>query len=304
MKKTLVSLGLAAMMVISTVTTAFAYEHIEITEKESVMTIGGQKPTLTLGYTDDFFSKKEVYQYDVYLMGRDTLTASDIQIEGDWNVMVLDSSVDLEGVYYEWTGQSLKIPGFNGYDREVTLELSKTVGDTNVRTFYNFMANPGAAAITAYGLQNLIDLDAHTMTGATVETYFPVRGTDYYVKDGDTSGTLLTYNWNTGVFTKVGKNLDMSKVEIKNEAVYIKDGDFNAALSNNIATAADKGVGFWASNDKGWWIQYNDGSYLTNAWYQSPASGLWYYMGADGYMLTNTTTPDGYCVNVDGVWAQ
>ena len=34
------------------------------------------------------------------------------------------------------------------------------------------------------------------------------------------------------------------------------------------------------------------------------ASSLWYYMGADGYMLTDTTTPDGYYVNADGVWVQ
>lgn len=60
----------------------------------------------------------------------------------------------------------------------------------------------------------------------------------------------------------------------------------------------------WASDSKGWWIQYSDGTYLTNAWYQSPESGLWYYMGADGYMLTDTTTPDGHYVNSDGVWIQ
>ena len=60
----------------------------------------------------------------------------------------------------------------------------------------------------------------------------------------------------------------------------------------------------WASDSKGWWIQYSDGTYLTNSWYQSPESGLYYYMGADGYMLTNTTTPDGYTVNEDGVWVQ
>ncbi len=44
----------------------------------------------------------------------------------------------------------------------------------------------------------------------------------------------------------------------------------------------------WKSNDKGWWVEYPDGTYLTNAWYQSPESGLWYYMGADGYMLADT----------------
>lgn len=65
--------------------------------------------------------------------------------------------------------------------------------------------------------------------------------------------------------------------------------------------AADNQTGEWRSDANGWWIAYPDGSYLTNGWYQSPTSGLWYYMGADGYMLTNATTPDGYYVNADGV---
>jgi len=58
----------------------------------------------------------------------------------------------------------------------------------------------------------------------------------------------------------------------------------------------------WIQDEQGWRILNTDGTYLINVWYQSPASGLWYYMGADGYMLTNTTTPDGYKVNADGVW--
>ncbi len=62
--------------------------------------------------------------------------------------------------------------------------------------------------------------------------------------------------------------------------------------------------GDWASDNKGWWIQYPDGTYMVNDWYQSPASGLWYYMGADGYMLTDTVTPDGFYVNAEGVWVQ
>ena len=61
---------------------------------------------------------------------------------------------------------------------------------------------------------------------------------------------------------------------------------------------------YWRQDGKGWWLERIDGSYLTNQWYQSPASGLWYYMGADGYMLISTTTPDGYTVNADGVWVQ
>lgn len=60
----------------------------------------------------------------------------------------------------------------------------------------------------------------------------------------------------------------------------------------------------WKQDDKGWWIQNDDGSYLANQWYQSPTSGLWYYMGANGYMLTDSTTPDGYYVNADGVYVE
>ncbi len=36
------------------------------------------------------------------------------------------------------------------------------------------------------------------------------------------------------------------------------------------------------------WLQYNN---------------QWYYLGADGRMYTNTTTPDGYYVNNEGIWA-
>lgn len=78
--------------------------------------------------------------------------------------------------------------------------------------------------------------------------------------------------------------------------------DISTSTSNT--NSENNHTGKWANDSKGWWIQNADGTYLTNAWYQSPESGLWYYMGANGYMLTNTTTPDGYTVNADGVWVQ
>lgn len=72
-----------------------------------------------------------------------------------------------------------------------------------------------------------------------------------------------------------------------------------------------------------WWYKNTDGTYIANdwifydnKWYFFDAQGymytgwvqwkgLWYYLGkTDGVMLTNTTTPDGYYVNADGVWVQ
>lgn len=73
----------------------------------------------------------------------------------------------------------------------------------------------------------------------------------------------------------------------------------------NTASAQPQTTGatpMWKQNAKGWWLERPDGSYLVNEWYLY--NGQWYYMGSDGYMMTNTTTPDGYRVNADGVWVQ
>ena len=86
----------------------------------------------------------------------------------------------------------------------------------------------------------------------------------------------------------------------KLDALLIKLGVNASTPAANQAGSAPA----WKQDGKGWWIENPDGSYLMNQWYQSPESGLWYYMGADGYMLTNTTTPDGCMVNADGVWVQ
>lgn len=73
--------------------------------------------------------------------------------------------------------------------------------------------------------------------------------------------------------------------------------------SGNSGSRGEKDVYYyWAHNDIGWWVQGSDGSYLVNRWHTSPQSGLYYYLGADGYMLTDTITPDGYYVNADGAW--
>ena len=77
-----------------------------------------------------------------------------------------------------------------------------------------------------------------------------------------------------------------------------------AAAAMTMASVMTASAADWKQDTKGWRVENEDGSYLTNQWYQSPASGLWYYMGADVYMLTNTTTPDGYFVNADGAWVE
>ena len=43
------------------------------------------------------------------------------------------------------------------------------------------------------------------------------------------------------------------------------------------------------------------GEYLTNAWVESlTTQGTWYFVGADGLMLKNSTTPDNFYVDANG----
>ncbi len=62
-------------------------------------------------------------------------------------------------------------------------------------------------------------------------------------------------------------------------------------------------AGTWRRDNRGWWYENDEGTYEWNSWVRDP-DGSWYYLGADGYMLTNTVTPDGYYVDGSGRWVQ
>lgn len=60
-------------------------------------------------------------------------------------------------------------------------------------------------------------------------------------------------------------------------------------------------AGEWKVGSKGWWYQNDDGSYQHDGWF-CDADGKYYYFDQEGYLLTNTTTPDNYTVNENGAW--
>lgn len=77
-------------------------------------------------------------------------------------------------------------------------------------------------------------------------------------------------------------------------------------------------AGIWQPEGNTWKYQKDNGVYAVSEWVQD--SGKWYffndqgimlfsqwvdglyYVGADGAMLVNTTTPDGYQVDANGKW--
>ena len=59
-------------------------------------------------------------------------------------------------------------------------------------------------------------------------------------------------------------------------------------------------AGTWQAQENGQWkYQNDDGGYATG-WVED--NGKSYYLDANGIMLTNTMTPDGYNVGADGAW--
>lgn len=94
---------------------------------------------------------------------------------------------------------------------------------------------------------------------------------------------------------------------------------FLVAALLTITMAGTAFAGTWNQDSFGWWYQNDDGGYPAGKWQQ--INGYWYYFNASGYMaagqwvgnyyvgsngamLTNTTTPDGYTVGSDGAWIQ
>ena len=201
----------------------------------------------------------------------------------------------------------------------------------NVNSYY-----VGTATVTLKDWEgNTYQEEAPIIKSGAVVTFTEQTGAaDYAVAAYDASGNPIhdfggsgiaggmkagssfqyTMNWETqrsvwnstqtgqaGVFEITATGADKKVWQQK----FIIDGACSSSILSNVKrTGAAADVYSWKSNSKGWWVEKADGSYMTNGWYQSPASGLWYYMGADGYMLTDTTTPDGYKVNKDGAWVK
>lgn len=65
-------------------------------------------------------------------------------------------------------------------------------------------------------------------------------------------------------------------------------------------------AGAWEQSGTDWKYMKDDGTYAANGWQwidgNNDGVAECYYFDGNGYMLSSTTTPDGYQVNEDGAW--
>ena len=59
-------------------------------------------------------------------------------------------------------------------------------------------------------------------------------------------------------------------------------------------------AGEWIQNDVSWSYIKEDGSHSENEWLE--IGNRYYYFNSDGYMLTNSITPDEHWIGNDGYW--
>ncbi len=65
-----------------------------------------------------------------------------------------------------------------------------------------------------------------------------------------------------------------------------------------------RALGQWEPQSNGTWVfRQFTGGVLVDSWIESlTEQGAYYYVGADGVMLINSKTPDGYSVDANGLW--
>ena len=127
-----------------------------------------------------------------------------------------------------------------------------------------------------------------------------IQKNGYYMSNGwmqDTDGKWYYFNlgaqMETDDITPDGYYVDANGVWDGNPSSITESGP-------SIGPAGDIQEG-WEQLTGGWKYRQAGGNYVSNGWFLAP-DNKWYYFGADGIMLADTTTPDGYHEDPSGPW--
>ena len=127
-----------------------------------------------------------------------------------------------------------------------------------------------------------------------------IQKNGYYMSNGwmqDSDGKWYYFNlgaqMETDDITPDGYYVDANGVWDGNPSSITESGP-------SIGPAGDIQEG-WEQLTGGWKYRQAGGNYVSNGWFLAP-DNKWYYFGADGIMLADTTTPDGYHVDPSGAW--
>lgn len=267
---------------------------VEIVNDEGEWTSGDvPRVEITLEADDDYYFGA-MSSSKVKLRGSDaTYVTSHREDQSTTLIMTikldaLEGSMEIEEV--NWVDESSPVAAWENPDGAKSYQVrlyrgSSSVGSSvsTTNSYYNF-----ASSITRTG-----------------EYYFKVRAVNSNSKKGD---------WYESDYIYVDEQM-LSNIRSGNYTGY------NGSTGNTSVTPGNT-TAQWIKDNVGWWYRYADGSYPANGWLQiggiwycfdsvgymrtgwiQTANGNWYYCDlTSGAMLTNTTTPDGFRVDANGVW--
>ena len=154
-------------------------------------------------------------------------------------------------------------------------------------------SNVNSSTLPAEVRKYLINVDASD-AGAYNDTVTPgwqkeADGHEKYLKP---YGTYVSNGW---------LQLDDKKYYMDENGVKLKDTITpDGFYVNSDGEKVSYMPGWYKDGDYWRYIQKN-GYYLANSWYQD-TDGKYYYFNMGAVMAVNTTTPDGYYVDENGVW--
>ena len=154
-------------------------------------------------------------------------------------------------------------------------------------------SNVDSSTLPAEVRKYLINVDSSD-AGAYNDTVTPgwqmeEDGSEKYLKP---DGTYVTNGW---------LQLDDKKYYMDENGVKLKD---TITPDGSYVNAAGEKVSYmpgWYKDGDNWRYIQKDGYYKANSWYQD-IDGKYYYFNMGAAMAVNTTTPDGYYVDENGVW--
>ena len=105
-------------------------------------------------------------------------------------------------------------------------------------------------------------------------------------------GTLITNSW----LTVDEKTYYMDENGIMLVDTYAPDGTYMNPSGEKVSYKPG-----WVSDGNGWRYIQKNGYHAASTWLQD-IDGKWYYFNIGAYMAVDTTTPDGFYVDANGVW--
>lgn len=294
-------------------------ETVKDIEDDGVKSISHVK---TLGQDENYIYRIAELTFttaDSVNLGNDIVT-TDASIKVIQKISKAQGSDDFEGAILPKSVSTYYL-----VDDEPAVKGTKNAKEVNFDDYEHYTISNGK--ITGYNY-DYNKLEAKTITLSTKKGLYytdlsdgisetevdavdtDVNGNIFFLKDGYVMKYDLDDDFDK-IYKVDGSMDNLSVYDQNNMILWSEDDDVYSVISGKSSTTEEDKeeettTTGWVQNADGTWNYLNAEGNKVTGWLQSPASGLWYYMDANGVMMSNGWVQDGgnwYLLNADGSMA-